>query len=571
MGVAGRIKELWETLQVSHRGAYSLERLCAFNEYTQRHSILRVLAVCGITIIPPIVLALFVDSIPLQDPNLGWKANWTVWIQVLIRSFCMSFGVALELHVTAPAASLTIATCALIALGTAIGTTILTLLVASLVVFPIPFMFFSTGGIFHVCFLLSTAAVVEHSKLNQNDEIKVQIKRFSNIMMVQLPMVVIYPAFNVLYVRVDNTSRMGLILVLPIVKFALKNIIAHVATDLEDYVPTIILSIDFFNTIYQSKCLQGSGSHITTAGVLLIDMIQNCISFRRLHLHVRDVLELQSKLSYLNSSTDANLLTSVLKACEHPELLHESYLANIQLQSCAINQFPHRQKALLATLRTRQLSVQPTMPASQSNPPDSKALISINAPRPTESCFLAPFRALMRLTSKNKIGVCPDEITALPDLTADNSIPDTYQISKQKTLLLKKTLQLLRRTEMMLLVEYVECAIPVLYGTYLSILFYLPNSKYYPELNGRSASDVHASVARIMIYAIFELLTLLWVHFILKHRFNFSALHQLAFALEQDRNVVQGSFLCWTLLIFQFTMVHNGKFCTFGIIWCKQH
>lgn len=64
MGIIGRILELWESGQVSHHGAYSLERLCAFSEYAQRHSGLRVLAVCMATIIPPIVLVLLVDSIP---------------------------------------------------------------------------------------------------------------------------------------------------------------------------------------------------------------------------------------------------------------------------------------------------------------------------------------------------------------------------------------------------------------------------------------------------------------------------------------------------------------------------
>lgn len=70
---------------------------------------------------------------------------------------------------------------------------------------------------------------------------------------------------------------------------------------------------------------------------------------------------------------------------------------------------------------------------------------------------------------------------------------------------------------------------------------------------------MHADVSRILLYALLELLSLVWIHFMLKRRFRFSALHQLAFALEQDRNVVQGSFLCWILTVFQFTMAHNGK------------
>lgn len=562
--VVGRILELWEASQVSHHGAYSLERLCAFSEYTQRHSGLRVFAVCVMTIIPPILLVLLVDSIPLQDPRLGWKANWTMWIQIFIRCFCMGLGIALELHMTAPAASFTNKSCALIALSTAIMYIIITLPITIFVAFPIPFMFFATGGIFHVSFLASVAIVVGPSKLKQNGDVKAQIKRFSNIMMLQLPMILIYPALNALYVRLDSTSRIPLILVLPVVKFVLKNFVARMATDLDDYVPTLILSTDFFSTIYQSKCLQGSGSHLTTAGVLLIDMIQNFISLRRLHNLVNDVQDLQSKANRLqsNSATSSGLLKGVLKACEHPELLRESFLAAIQLRSCATMQFPHRKKSLLATFQARQVHVQTTISSSmtESNEPKSpNHIFASKKTRQIKPLVRVALLVMSKLRPKNKIGAYPmSNRSILSGSSRDISVPEKYLISQQKTLLLKKTLQLLRRTELLILVEYVECAIPVLYGIYLMILFYLPNAKFYPELKGRDASELHYSVLRIMIYALFELLTLLWVHIMLKRRFKFSALHQLAFALEQDRNVVQGSFLCWTLVIFQFTMMHNG-------------
>lgn len=170
-------------------------------------------------------------------------------------------------------------------------------------------------------------------------------------------MVMVYPALNALYARVNTNYKMSLVLVLPVIKFFLKNLLVRTATGLEDYVPTLVLSIDFFNTIYQSKCLQGSGSHLTTAGVLLIDMVQNIFSLRRFHLHVNAVRELQTKVHSVSPATEASLLASVLKVCEHPELLHESYLAGIQLRSCATIQFSHRRNSLIAKIRTHQLKL----------------------------------------------------------------------------------------------------------------------------------------------------------------------------------------------------------------------
>lgn len=98
---------------------------------------------------------------------------------------------------------------------------------------------------------------------------------------------------------------------------------------------------------------------------------------------------------------------------------------------------------------------------------------------------MAPL-VLSRARSKNKIR---QELEKSTTLTAWPAHTAKEQLSEQNTLLLKKTLELLRRTEMLLFVEYVECAIPVLYATYLSILFYLPNAKYYPKLVGRDSVE----------------------------------------------------------------------------------
>lgn len=560
MRIVSAALALWEAGQVSHHGGYSLERLCGYSEYAQRRSIGHVLAVCALSIAPPFVMVLLVDSIPLQDPGKGWQANWTLWVQVFIRAFCLSLGVALEMLVTTPAATLTVSACALIALLAATGYIVLTMPIAIFVAFPIPFMFFSTAGIWDTTFLLSVAIVVGPSRLKQSKEVEAQVKRFGSIMVAQLPMVMIYPALNALYIRVHGDAKMGVVLLLPLVKFLLKNLLARAATGLEDYVPTLVLSIDFFNTIYQSKCLEGAGSHWTIACVMLLETLQSLFSLHRLHLHVNDVRELNSNVSSSPvAANDASLLASVLEACEHPELLHASYLAVIPLKSCATTQFPHRRNALLASIHSKQAGLRLLSLASVA-PLDLNLTPSTAIPVKAKS---SPVRAVMgKLKPKNKIHAAGLNSRSAEPTMASSTQPQPLppqEPREQKTLLLKKALQLLRRTEMLLLVKYVECAIPVLYASYLSILYYMPNAKYYPELSHVGPMAIHDDVSRILLYALLELLSLIWIHFMLKRRFRFSALHQLAFALEQDRNVVQGSFLCWTLIVFQFTMAHNGK------------
>lgn len=186
----------------------------------------------------------------------------------------------------------------------------------------------------------------------------------------------------------------------------------------------------------------------------------------------------------------------------------------------------------------------------------------------------------MGARSRNAIHPWPSSpvsvVLAVSDHTAaykekrDPMILGQQKPDERKTLLLKRTLELLRRTEILMLIEYIECAIPVLYATYLSTIFYMPNRIYYLAIEHLTPDKLSAMVVRVLTYACLELVTLLWVYFILYRRSQFSAMHQLAFALEQERLVVQSSFIAWTLVILQFTMVHFGVDFTFKFAWLQH-
>ena len=130
--------------------------------------------------------------------------------------------------------------------------------------------------------------------------------------------------------------------------------------------------------------------------------------------------------------------------------------------------------------------------------------------------------------------------------------------SKENARLLKKTLELVWKCELVLLVEYIECAIPLLYAVYLGILFHLPNAAYYPGVSELSPAKLQSVVASILIYAFLEFVSLIYVHAILKWRFKLSALHQLAFTLENEWLLLQGMFVGWVIVVLQFTLVHYG-------------
>lgn len=127
---------------------------------------------------------------------------------------------------------------------------------------------------------------------------------------------------------------------------------------------------------------------------------------------------------------------------------------------------------------------------------------------------------------------------------------------------------LFRECQEVILVEYIESIVPIFYILYLALLFHLPNAKYYPEMQTMTAEHLSILVRNIAMYASLEFISLIYVHLILKWRFNLSALHLLAFTLERNKIILQGIFFSWVILNLQFTLVHYGKQrILIGIVW----
>lgn len=94
--------------------------------------------------------------------------------------------------------------------------------------------------------------------------------------------------------------------------------------------------------------------------------------------------------------------------------------------------------------------------------------------------------------------------------------------------------QLLHMCESVVIVEYIESVISVVYAIYMAILFQLPNDKFYQDMQEFTNEKIHYVITNILIYAFMELLSLLYVHYALKRYFGVSAFYQLAFALESE-------------------------------------
>ncbi|ETP31228.1 hypothetical protein F442_19882 [Phytophthora nicotianae P10297] len=117
---------------------------------------------------------------------------------------------------------------------------------------------------------------------------------------------------------------------------------------------------------------------------------------------------------------------------------------------------------------------------------------------------------------------------------------------------------MLFRLEYLVLIEYIESVIPTVYVIYLTIVYALPSAKYYPHTRNLTPEELRTNVGSIMMYASAEMLSLVWLHVVLKRRFGFSLLYQLAFVLETRVELVQGRLFVWIMPLLQITLVHFG-------------
>lgn len=68
--------------------------MCALREYSDQASLWCVFLVFGLSTVPSLAAIVLLDSLPLQDPALGWDKNSAFWIHVLLGTFVLSYGVS---------------------------------------------------------------------------------------------------------------------------------------------------------------------------------------------------------------------------------------------------------------------------------------------------------------------------------------------------------------------------------------------------------------------------------------------------------------------------------------------
>lgn len=535
-------------------GQYSLERLFMLQAYTSSKSYARVFVMCLLIMLVPLVTILTLESFPLQHPSDGWHMNSTFWVRVYVQIFIISMGVAFQLQAMAPAAQLTFKKCFFASIPGAAGFVGSLLPLAHFIGFPVPFSIVLGVPVWLLCFLPGIALGIGVERLKRDLVLQDQVRRFFVKINLETSFMIVYPVYSKVFLSLSDEAQFFFIFVLQLIKFVLKRLMAKLASGYEDLVPVVIISVDLFHAIYQSKCMQSSQSIYTTLGIIAIDVCQNVVLVTRLSRHMSQVQSLANAAGVTSSN---GLLNYVLKLADEPEKLGKSEtLLDVRLWA---SPSMHPSETQMEVIRKLEL-IQKEL-AAKLNAPGTVRKAILDSPNVSALAGSKLGRSkFFRISAILPIALPTNNSHVSPETPGgagggnDSSIATT-----DHPLLIKKSLELLWKCELILLVEYIETAIPLLYSMYLIVLYHLPNAKYYAELSDQTPEELQSAVTGIVLYALLEALSLICLHTVLMRKFHISALHQLAFVFENDWLVIQSAFMAWVILILQFTLAHNGK------------
>ncbi|KAL3656748.1 hypothetical protein V7S43_018307 [Phytophthora oleae] len=515
--------------------------------------------------------ALAVDCIPLRPPSDGWEANYLLWIRVFITMFIVSIGLALQVHGLVTRNSISNIAALGISIGSAATYVAVSITSAALIKFPIPFGYVLMVGPYISIFAVFTVFTIGFPVLANSPELRTQLLSQGMIIATQGLVAVAYPIFSAVFIRLTGIQQTIFVLVMPMIKFITKQIIARTVTRIHEYVgPIVVLSVDVFNVYYIAICMQATTSMLTTAIIIVSDSFHVFLALRDIFRQKKVKNPNQDGRSVCAKTT--NYLTD-LKVSIESGFKASQTSAGLARRVRILSPFPLQlsvqSKALLDGLKPGKLQPsslnQLSWRSVQSFPVEdspSEAAIETHhnlAKVPTKVIAkrqVSPAHWITRARTKvfdiNSFG-WKSKRTLAPSAAM---VAKALNHEAQETVVV--SLRTLFHSEYVLLAEYIEFILPMLYSLYLAALYHLPVAAYYPHTASMTDAKLKATVVSIFIFSVIEFAAFVGLLVLLKRKFGYSPLHQLAFVLEMQFCTVQGHLIVWNFYILHLTLAHYG-------------
>ncbi|KAL3667560.1 hypothetical protein V7S43_007114 [Phytophthora oleae] len=532
-----KLLRTWQRMQVSYYGGkYSIHRVLAFEEYVNNTSFFRVAMVCTWTPLPMVALVFGQESIPLQELDEGWSVNYGLWIRAVILIGIVTYGVVVQGIYLID--DFTVTTCQMFLLVTSVPIAVagFSMVMAAFLVFPIPFYAILMIPEFFLALFLALRVVVGSQAIQQMIDHSDQVAQCLRFICAQTSTLVIFPSYEMLFRAAEGTQyQLLVILLLPLIKLATKNIILHFAKSLEDMIPVeVIFTADFFNAVYVATCMQSATSVAAVTAITITDFSQ---TFSMLYGLQRRTTSILSNLHRtVDSAADNdNMLTMLCWLCRHPECFRKQSHLGIRKRSCLPHQLSVINKRVLEGLNSIVVD------------PDN----ILSGPKLPETSY----RLGARKPLKNPHAISPGSDKIQP---ADHSKARLQDSGSHRPTILLEVFETLFTTECLVVTAYLEAFMPLFYCSYMVVMVNLQSAQYHTEMKGITRDNVVVTILPLFVFGLLQIASCVLLVAMIKRNCGMQAIYQLAFVLESQRSLVQCKMMLWMVVTLCFRVKHFG-------------
>lgn len=271
------------------------------------------------------------ETVPLQDPKDGWRANHGAFIRNGLMNFMTAFGICLQSRQLIPDLSVSMFRMVLVGLAHALTSAGFKTLVAEFWVFPTPYQY-AWAAIPDATFIaIYFYIAIGRKQLREKPGLPGDLWRQIIVLAVAAGLCVIYPAYNAVFLQLNAWQQTLFVFVLPMMKFALQNVVAWSTQHIVEYMPgVVVFSVEVFNALYLAKCMQSQGSMATFVAIMAFDAFESIVAYRDMKIQTLELYELMKR--YNKSNPDRGFIDTVIAVCQEPDVL-SSKSSSIRIRS----------------------------------------------------------------------------------------------------------------------------------------------------------------------------------------------------------------------------------------------
>ncbi|GMF58561.1 unnamed protein product [Phytophthora fragariaefolia] len=291
-----RLWAAWMSLQVEFQGRYSVGRIQRLHCYMRSLDYRRMTAVCLLTPLPCLLSAVLIELAPLADPKDGVYANGLFFIRIWGVTCWMVGSLTLQMGQMAPRHQMTLRHAAIMGVLAGFTTSLTSFGIAVVFVFPVPFgMLIASPPC--VAMLIACYVYFWGSRWRNDPLLRIEVKQQMLVLGCQLSLTFVYPIFIYGFISLTGFYQALFVLLLPIIKILAKNWISRALGKRNDAKPEeVIFNVEIFNALYAANALQNASTWGVTVIIMLVDLMNFWVSMLDVVNTLNEVKTLMDKI-----------------------------------------------------------------------------------------------------------------------------------------------------------------------------------------------------------------------------------------------------------------------------------